>query len=184
MRMAVSINFHLFVPSPSIACSLFTISVKNQARLKGKIVRSYARVFTVYYISLRIRSNWHTVLAQHDVTIDNTMLSGVVKLSNLLCSTICYNVCWTMLRGYVKLTYICWTTNQIYIAIICSQFFIQKDSSVGSTLTSQTRGYRLESPAPHLTEFFILSVYDDILLACDFYISFHCLSVFFLTEVD
>ena len=62
------------------------------------------------------------------------MLSGVVKLSNLQCSTICDNVCWTMLKGYVKLTYICWTTNQIYIAIICSQFFIRKDSSVGSTL--------------------------------------------------
>ena len=98
--------------------------------------------------------------------------------SNLQCSTIC-DVCWTMLRVYVKLTYICWTTNQIYFAIICSQFFIRKDSSVGSTLASWTRGPRFESLAPHLTEFFFLSVYDDILLACDFYISFHSSSSFF-----
>ena len=76
------------------------------------------------------------IVGQHDVTVDHTMLSGVVKLSNLQCSTICDNVCWTMLRGYIKLTYICWTTNQIYIAIICCQFFIRKDSSVGSTLAS------------------------------------------------
>ena len=44
------------------------------------------------------------------------------------------NVCWTMLKGYVKL--ICWTANQIYIVTIFSQFFIRKDSSVGSTLDS------------------------------------------------
>ena len=61
-----------------------------------------------------------------------------------------------------------------------SQFFIRKDSSaVGSTLASQTRGPRFASPARHLTEFFFLLVYDDILLACDFCISFHSLSLFF-----
>ena len=41
-----------------------------------------------------------------------------------------------MLKGYVKLTYICWTINQIYIVIIFPQFFIRKESSVGSTLAS------------------------------------------------
>ena len=75
-----------------------------------------------------------TLLAQHDVTVDHTMLSGVVKLSNLQCSTICDNVCWTMLRGHFKLTYICWTTNQIYIAIICSQIFIRKAQLVAHSL--------------------------------------------------
>ena len=40
--------------------------------------------------------------------IQCTVLSGVVKLSNLRCSTICDNVCLIMLKGYVKLTYI-WT---------------------------------------------------------------------------
>ena len=85
---------------------------------------------------LRLGSNGRTLLVQHDVTVDHTMLSGVAKLSNLRCSTMCDTVCWTMLKGYVKLTYICWTTNQIYIVIIFSQLFIWKDSSVGSTLAS------------------------------------------------
>ena len=47
------------------------------------------------------------IVVQHDVTVDHTMLSGVAKLSNLGCSTMCDNVCWTMLKRYVKLTYIC-----------------------------------------------------------------------------
>ena len=34
-------------------------------------------------VSVRLRSNSDTLLAQHDVTVDHTMLSGVVKLSNL-----------------------------------------------------------------------------------------------------
>ena len=83
-----------------------------------------------------------------------------------------------MLKRYVKLTYICWTTNQIYIVIIFSQFSIRKDTSVGSTLASWTRGPRFESRAQHLTEFFFLLVYYYILLACDFYISSHSLSFF------
>ena len=83
----------------------------------------------------------------------------------------------TMLKGYVKLTYIYWTTNQTCIVIIFSQFFIRKDSSVVSALASWTRGPRFD--AGHLTEFFFLLVCDDILLACDFYICFHSLSLFF-----
>ena len=82
-----------------------------------------------------------------------------------------------MLKGYVKLTYICWTTNKIDIVIVFYQFFILKDSSVGSTLASLTRGPRFKTQAQH--KFFFLLVYDDILLACDFYISFHSLSLFF-----
>ena len=38
---------------------------------------------------------------------------------------------------------------------------------------------RFESPAPHLTKFFFLSVYDDILLTCDFYISFSLFKLVF-----
>ena len=64
-----------------------------------------------------------------------------------------------MLKGYVKLTYICWTTNQIYIVIIFSKFSIRKDTEVGNTLASSTRGPRFESLAQHLTEFFFLLVY-------------------------
>ena len=66
------------------------------------------------------------IVVQHDVTVDHTMLSGVAKLSNLRCSTMCDNVFWTMLKGYVKPTYICWTTNQIYVVIIFSEFFVRK----------------------------------------------------------
>ena len=66
-----------------------------------------------------------------------------------------------MLMGNVGLIYICWTTNQVYIVINLSQVFIRKDSSVGS-----------------FTEFFFLLVCDDILLASDFYISFHSSSLF------
>ena len=43
--------------------------------------------------AFRLRSNWQTLLVQHDVTVDHTMLSGVVKRSNLQCSTMCDNVC-------------------------------------------------------------------------------------------
>ena len=39
---------------------------------------------------------------------------------------------------------------------------------------------RFEFRAQHLTEFFFLLVYDDVLLACDFYISFHSSSSFFV----
>ena len=131
----------------------------------------------------RLRSNWHKLLAQHDVTVDHTMLSGVVKLSNLRCSTICDNVCWTMLRGYVKLTYICWTTNQIYIAIICSQFFIWKVAQlVAHSL------HKPEVPGPnsrHSTWQSFSSFQLWWYSAClRFFISFHSLSLFFRTEVD
>ena len=54
-----------------------------------------------------LNSNGRTLLVQHDVTVDHTMLSGVAKPSNLRCSTVYDNVCSTMLKGYVKLTYIC-----------------------------------------------------------------------------
>ena len=103
---------------------------------------------------------------------------------NLQCSTICDNVCWTVLRVYVKLTYICWTINQIYIAIICSQFLIRKDSWVGSTLASLRKPEVPGSNSRHPTwqSFVFLSVYDDILLARDFYISFHSLSLFFFSN--
>ena len=37
-----------------------------------------------------------------------------------------------MLKGYVKLINICWATNQGYIAINFSQFFIRKDSSIAA----------------------------------------------------
>ena len=45
-------------------------------------------------------------VVQHGVTVDHTMVSGVAKLSNLRCSTMCDNVYSTMLKGYVKLTYL------------------------------------------------------------------------------
>ena len=105
-------------------------SKRNDKKYVEK-VGNYSFIFC-----LRLGSNWRTLLLQHDVTVDHTMLSGVAKLSNLWCSTTCDNVCWTMLKGYVKLTYICWTTDQIYIVIVFSQLFIRKDSSVGSTLAS------------------------------------------------
>ena len=98
--------------------------------------RKMSASYLVENFKLRLGSNWRKLLVQHDVTVDHTMLSRVAKLCNLQCSTTCDNVCWTMLKGYVKLTYICWTTNQIYIVIIFSQFFIRKDSSVDSTLAS------------------------------------------------
>ena len=118
----------------NLMCYYFIVYLSCQSIGKSYFLRNTQ--VTICCEMHRLRSNWHTLLAQHDVIVDHTMLSGVVKLANLQCSTICDNVCWTMLRGYVKLTYICWTTSQIYIAIICSQFFIRKDSSVGSTLAS------------------------------------------------
>ena len=72
--MAVLINFHLFSHSPLIACSFITISVKNQARLKRKIVGSYSRVFTVQdaqnsFHSSPISENFHSQdLIQETIT--------------------------------------------------------------------------------------------------------------------
>ena len=45
LRMVVYINFCLF--PLNIACSLLTMSVKNQAKLARKILGSYSRGFTV-----------------------------------------------------------------------------------------------------------------------------------------
>ena len=47
LRMVAYINFCLFSPAPSTACSLFTLSVKNQARLTRTIEGSYSPVFIV-----------------------------------------------------------------------------------------------------------------------------------------
>ena len=47
LGMIVLINFHLFPPTPSTAVHLFTISLKNQAKLTRKIAGSYSRGFTV-----------------------------------------------------------------------------------------------------------------------------------------
>ena len=58
---------------------------------------------------------WHNF--DHTIWVDHTILSGMAKLLNLSCSTLCDNVQWTMLTGYVKLINICWTSNQVYIVI-------------------------------------------------------------------
>ena len=53
LRMADLINFHLLPLIPSTECSFnyHIMSVKNQARLTGKIVGSYLRVFTLGIIT-------------------------------------------------------------------------------------------------------------------------------------
>ena len=142
-RRQILYDIAVFVLAPNWR---FFVSSENQLYITRKLyitckdfyccqLRSCFRKGYIYQC-VRPRSNWRTLLVQHDVTVDHTMLSGVAKLSNLRCLTMCDNVCWTMLKGYVKLTHICWTTNQIHIVIIFSQFFIGKDSSVGSTLAS------------------------------------------------
>ena len=121
------------------------------------------------------------MLVQHDVTVDHTMLSGVAKLSNLQCSTMCDNVCWTMLKEYVKLTYICWTTIQIYVVIIFSfgrmaqlvAHSLRKREVPGSSLGQGT--WQGSSS---------LLACDDILLACDFCTSFHSLKLLFRIVVN
>ena len=57
----------------------------------------------------------------------------------------------------------------MYIFIIFYQFFIRKDSSVGSTRFINERS-QVRVPGTALDRDFFLLVYDDILLACDFYI--------------
>ena len=44
-------------------------------------------LFGLMDFSDRLGSNWRTLLVQHDVTVDHTMLSGVAKLSKLRSST-------------------------------------------------------------------------------------------------
>ena len=137
----------LFGPLRNITISLKLIMPnKTEIKIIAMIsVSTWARIFSLHHPvitaptpypltveKLWSGSNWRTFLVQHNVTVYHTMLPGVAKLSNLRCSTMCDNVCWTMLKGYVKLTYICWTTNQIYIVIIFSPFFSGKDSSLGT----------------------------------------------------
>ena len=107
------------------------------------------------------------------------MLSGVAKLSNFRCSTVSDNVCWTMLKGYVKLAYICWTRNQIYTVIIFLSFSFGR---IAQLVAHSLRKREVPGSNPwHGTwqSFSSFLVYDDIPLACDFYISFHSLSLFF-----
>ena len=87
----------------------------------------------------------------------------------------CIEQCW---RGMSFNLHLLNNKSSVYIVINFSQVFIRKGSSIGSAVTSETRGPGFESCARHLTEFFFLLVYDDILLACDFCISFPSSSLF------
>ena len=46
----------------------------------------------VFRMAVRLGSNYQSLLAQHDITVDHTVLSGVVKLFNLRFSTVYDNV--------------------------------------------------------------------------------------------
>ena len=64
--------------------------------------------------------------------------------------------------------------------LYCHYFFLsfsfgRMAQLVAHSLHKREVPARFKSRAWHLTEFFFLLVYDNILLACDFYISFHSL---------
>ena len=64
------------------------------------------------------------------------------------------------------------------LSLIFLKFSFERRAQLVARSLHEARGPRFESRAPRLTEFFFLLVYDDILLASYFFISFYSLSLF------
>ena len=70
--------------------NLFTISVKNQARLKRKIVDSYPRAFTVYKLYVRSHLDYGDIIYyKHDpeFKLDFTKMLESTQYSTVLAVT-------------------------------------------------------------------------------------------------